>query len=121
MYTGDKKSLNTSLILQFVCPDYPIQKPHLREGVMLPSASMSALTNPESKLPPRGIIRNATAGLTGASCSCSCWKGTVGLKKVALTKPTATANGDGKSDGRVLYNDSDDDRMGEYSCWGCFC
>jgi len=65
-----------------------MQKPHLRDGVMLPSASISALSNPASKsLPPRGMVRKA-AGLAGASC----WKGSVGLKKAALTEPaTATA------------------------------
>jgi len=65
-----------------------MQKPHLRDGVMLPSASISALSNPASKLPPRGMVRNAATGLAGASC----WKGSVGLKKAALTEPaTATA------------------------------
>eukprot|EP00532_Pseudo-nitzschia_australis_P013287 CAMPEP_0168204762 /NCGR_PEP_ID=MMETSP0140_2-20121125/6_1 /TAXON_ID=44445 /ORGANISM="Pseudo-nitzschia australis, Strain 10249 10 AB" /LENGTH=106 /DNA_ID=CAMNT_0008130711 /DNA_START=561 /DNA_END=878 /DNA_ORIENTATION=+ len=35
---------------QLVCPDHPMQNPHLREGEMLPSASISRLSNPESKL-----------------------------------------------------------------------
>jgi len=68
-----------------------MQKPHLRDGVMLPSTSISALSSPESKTaPPRGIVRNAAefSFATGAAC----WKGRVGLKKAALTEPaTATA------------------------------
>mmetsp|Transcript_47727 Transcript_47727/g.53400 ORF Transcript_47727/g.53400 Transcript_47727/m.53400 type:complete len:94 (-) Transcript_47727:87-368(-) len=75
---------------------------------MLPSASMSALTNPESKLPPQGIVRNAAAGLTAGAASCSCcMEGKSRIEKgAALAEPTATANGDGKSDDRVLHDDA---------------
>jgi len=55
--TNCQKSGYKPLTGQLVCPDHPMQKPHLREGVMFPSVSISSLSRPESKtaLPPRGM------------------------------------------------------------------
>jgi len=71
--TNCRKSGYKPLTGQLVCPDHPMQKPHLREGVMLPSVSISSLSRPESKteaLPPRGT---KTAWWTAGT-----WYGTAG-------------------------------------------
>ena len=61
-----------------------MQKPHLREGEMLVSASISALSRPASKDPW------AAEKMDGAD-SAGIWYGVAGLKKAAAA-PKNTAN-----------------------------
>merc|ERR1711865_1210266 len=81
-YGKKKNAAYRPLTGQFVCPDHPMQKPHLREGVIFPSASIAVLSKPASKL-DAAAAKNESPDEKAAAC----WTGRVGFQNALTVLP----------------------------------
>jgi len=84
-YGKKKNAAYRPLTGQFVCPDHPMQKPHLREGVIFPSASIAVLSKPASKLDAAASkdAKNESPDEKAAAC----WTGRVGFQNALTVLP----------------------------------